>query len=154
MILSTFGIAPADAEEKCIVVKHFLARTTNHLRQYEDQLSETRYLAGEEFSAADIMNIYGLTTMRAIYPVDLTPYPRLLGYLKRVTDRPAYRKMLEKGEDGMPPLIRGVVPRFGMEVVMGLRGWGSVMDEEGNVLPVNEGEGDVDMQAELEKLQM
>ena len=39
------------------------------------RLSEADYLAGEEFTAADIMIFFSLTTMRTFVSFDLAPYP-------------------------------------------------------------------------------
>jgi len=37
------------------------------------------------------MIMFPLTTMRAFVPLDLSPYPNLRAYLKRVTERPAFQ---------------------------------------------------------------
>ena len=67
-----------------------------------DRLGEVDYLAGDELTAADILLIFPLTTMRAFAPVDLSPYPNIQAYLKRIGDRPAYQRAMEKGDPGMP----------------------------------------------------
>ena len=48
--------------------------------------SEAEYLAGGEFTAADIMMGFSLTTMRYFLPYDLSRCPNILGYLE--ADRP------------------------------------------------------------------
>jgi glutathione S-transferase len=68
----------------------------------ENRLAVAPYLAGPDFTAADIMMGYGLTTMRNNMPRDLTPYPNIRAYLKRIGERPAYQRAMEKGDPGMP----------------------------------------------------
>ena len=71
----------------------------------ETRLGETPYLAGEAFTAADIMTVFSLTTMRYFQPVDLTPYPNIRAYLARIAARPAYQSAMAKGDPGMPLLL-------------------------------------------------
>jgi glutathione S-transferase len=71
----------------------------------ENRLSSVEFLAGSEFTAADIMSIFSLSTMRYFYPVDLKPYPHILAYLKRVSARPAYQKAMQAGDPGMTLLL-------------------------------------------------
>jgi glutathione S-transferase len=64
------------------------------------------YLAGDRFSAADIMSVFSLTTMRSFCPVDLEPYPHVRAYLReRIGVREAYRRAMLKGDPGMAPMI-------------------------------------------------
>jgi len=68
----------------------------------EARLSETKaWLAGDEFTAADIMSVFCFTTERNYVPVDLSPYPALLEYLQRVGKREGYRKAMSKGDAEM-----------------------------------------------------
>ena len=67
----------------------------------EQRLGEVPYLAGEAFTAADIMTVFSLTTMRYFQPVDLAPYPNIRAYLGRISARPAYQRAMEKGDPGM-----------------------------------------------------
>lgn len=69
------------------------------------RLRDAPYLAGEEFSAADIMSVFSLTTMRRFYPIELAPYPNILAYLQRIGARPAYRRAMEMGDPGSTPLL-------------------------------------------------
>jgi glutathione S-transferase len=67
----------------------------------EARLGSVPWLAGAEFSAADIMTVFCLTTMRHYLPYDLAPYPQIRSYLARIGERPAYRRAMEKGDPGM-----------------------------------------------------
>ncbi len=63
------------------------------------------YLAGNEFTSADIMMGFSLTTMRYFLPYDLKRCPNILRYLGRTGQRPAYRRAMEKGDPGMALLL-------------------------------------------------
>jgi len=71
----------------------------------EDRLSSVDYLAGEQFTAADIMVMFSLSTMGAFYALDLQPYPTIRAYLRRLADRPAYQRAMAKGDPGMAPMV-------------------------------------------------
>jgi glutathione S-transferase len=71
----------------------------------EARLGAAIYLAGSEFSAADIMNVFSLTTMRLFQPVDLAPYPNIRAYLQRIGERPAYRRAMAKGDPDLTPML-------------------------------------------------
>ena len=71
----------------------------------ETRLGEKPYFSGSEFTAADIMNVFSLTTMRYFTPVDLTPYPNIRAYLQRMGQRQAYRAAMKKGDPDMPLLL-------------------------------------------------
>jgi glutathione S-transferase len=71
----------------------------------EARLAEADYFAGAEFTAADIIMVFSLTTMRYFMPLDLTPYPAILAYLQRIGAREAYRRAMEKGDPGMKLLL-------------------------------------------------
>src|SRR3984957_1451378 len=66
----------------------------------EARLGEAAYLAGDLFSAADIMTLFPLTTMRAFAPRDIKPYPNIRAYLKRVGARPAFQRAMAKADPG------------------------------------------------------
>jgi len=71
----------------------------------EERLGQVPYLAGQEFTAADIITLFPLTTMRAFVPRDISKYPNILAYLKRIGERPAYRRAMEKGDPQMTPML-------------------------------------------------
>ncbi len=71
----------------------------------EDRLGRTPYLAGNDFTAADIIMLFPLTTMRAFVPRDISKYPNIQAYLKRIGERPAYRRAMQKGDPQMAPML-------------------------------------------------
>lgn len=81
------------------------ARLERALAVVEVRLGGALHFAGDEFTAADIMNVFSLTTMRSFMPVDLAPYPAILAYLRRIGARDAYRRAMRKGDPDMAPLL-------------------------------------------------
>ena len=76
------------------------------LAQVEARCAQAPYLAGEAFSAADVMSVFSLTTMRSFSPLDLAPYPEIRAYLQlRIGVRAAYRRALQKGDPEMAPML-------------------------------------------------
>jgi glutathione S-transferase len=69
------------------------------------RLGEANYLAGDELTAADIMMVFSLTTMRSFTAYDLKPYPNILAYLRLIGVREAYQRAMRKGDPGMTPLL-------------------------------------------------
>lgn len=67
-------------------------RIERALNMMEARLAEVPWLAGEEFSAADVMNVFGVTTMLHFSPWDISPYPHINAWLERVSQRPAYQR--------------------------------------------------------------
>ncbi len=78
-------------------------RSDRAFAMIEHRLSQTQYLAGGQFTAADIMMLFPLTTMRVYIPRDLSPYPRIRDYLQRIAARPAYRRAMAKADPGFTP---------------------------------------------------
>jgi len=79
-----------------------LARVLGFLNR---RLGEADYLAGSELTAADIMLVFSLTTMRSFTPYELKSYPHILGYLRRIGAREAYQRAMRKGDPGMVLLL-------------------------------------------------
>lgn len=73
-------------------------RMQRALKHIDERLSNNTYLAGDEFTAADVMSVWCMSTMRKFQPMDLTDYPGILKWLKTCTDRPAYRVAMSKGD--------------------------------------------------------
>ncbi|MET0794055.1 MAG: glutathione binding-like protein, partial [Polyangiaceae bacterium] len=78
----------------------------------DQRLAEAPYLAGPELTAADIMTVFSLTTMRLFKPYDLSPWPNILAYLQRIGARPRYLRALQKADPDLTPLL-GATPASG-----------------------------------------
>jgi len=74
----------------------------------DQRLRETRYLAGNELTAADIMTVFSLTTMRLFKPYDLSPWPSILAYLQRIGARAAYRRAMQRSDPDRTPVLGAV----------------------------------------------
>jgi len=75
------------------------------LGQVQARLAKVDYFAGSEFTTADIMIVFTLTTMRLFLPFGLAPYPAILGYLQRIGRRDAYQRAMRKGDPDLTPLL-------------------------------------------------
>lgn len=62
----------------------------------EGELGRSEWFAGDAFSAADIQMSFPVEASRQRAGLD-AGRPRLMGFLKRIHARPAYRKALERG---------------------------------------------------------
>lgn len=80
------------------------ARVRQLLSLIDARLETRAYLAGE-LTAADIMSVFSLTTMRLFQPIDLGPYPNIKRYLKRIGERPAYQRAMQRADPELAPLL-------------------------------------------------
>ena len=71
----------------------------------EQRLGEAPFFGGRNLTTADIMMVYCLTTSRAFRGTSIDGFPNLKAYLKRIGDRPAYKRAMEKAEPGMAPMM-------------------------------------------------
>jgi glutathione S-transferase len=74
-------------------------------RMVEERLGEVPYFAGQDFTASDIIMGFILTTMRAFVARDLGDQPNIRAYLKRIGERPAYKRAMAKGDPEMTPML-------------------------------------------------
>ena len=74
------------------------ARVKVALNYMNNRLLSNKWLAGDEFTAADVMAGWCVTTMRVFEPIDLTEYEGVLGWVKRFNEREAYRTALGKSD--------------------------------------------------------
>lgn len=81
------------------------SRMARSLAMVDARLGVVPYFAGDTFTAADIMSVFSLTTMRVFLPYDLTPYPHILAYLQRIGQRAAYQRTMQKADPGFTPLL-------------------------------------------------
>jgi glutathione S-transferase len=100
MIVGRVGLAPDHPVQRAVQ-----GRLDRVMALVEARLGEATYLAGSEFTAADIMSVFSLTTMRLFQPLDLRPYRNILAYLQRIGARPAYRRAMAKGDPGLTPML-------------------------------------------------
>ena len=85
--------------------KAFTERGNRAFAQVEARLGEADFFAGPEFTAADIMMLFPLTTGRYFFPRDLAPFPNILAYLQRIGARPAFQRAMAKADPGLLLLL-------------------------------------------------
>ena len=91
----------------------FNSRIENALAMMDQRLKQCEWLAGEAFSLADLYAVFVVSTMRLFTPFALCGFEGVMGWLSRVGEREAYKRMVEKAEGGED---RGIVPLFCEEV--------------------------------------
>lgn len=95
--LMTLRSAKVDPESN--VVFRYDNKLNQCLEYLDRRLGETKqWLAGEQFTAADVMIVFSLTTMRVFFQFDISKYENVLAYLQRVAKREAYRQAMKKGD--------------------------------------------------------
>ncbi len=106
MVLRRLDLAPDNP-----VLLAMQGRLDGALALVEARLGEADYFAGSRLTAADIMMVFSLTTMRLFLPFDLAPYPNILSYLQRIGARDAYRRAMRKGDSDLVPLLFAMIPK-------------------------------------------
>lgn len=99
IILQVMGAPETD------ITRALRGRGDKAFAMVEDRLGKAPYFAGDEFTAADIIMLFPLTTMRLFVPRDISGLPNLLAYLKRIGERPAYQRAAKKGDPDLPPKL-------------------------------------------------
>ena len=104
--LHPLGAAPVTEDdglllaESATIVEYIIAKHGDgRLRLGPD------HLAGREFTAADIMSVFSLTTKRLFQPLDLRAQPNILAYLQRIGARPAYRRAMAESDPDLAPML-------------------------------------------------
>jgi glutathione S-transferase len=99
LVLGVLGLREQES------VQPLRARANRAYDTVEKRLGEAKFFAGDEFTAADIMMLFPLTTMRAFVPRDLAPYPNIRAYLARIGERPAFQRAAKKGDPDLVPML-------------------------------------------------
>lgn len=100
MILRRLALPPEEP-----TLRAMQGRLERALAHVEARLAGADYLTGDALTAADIMAVFSLTTMRLFLPLGLEPYPAIRAYLHRIGDREAYQRAMAKGDPGLTPLL-------------------------------------------------
>ncbi len=98
-------VAGMVAAESSVAVGALTQRLDRAWDMAEARLSESPYLAGADFTAADIMTLFPLTTMRLFAPREISGYPNVASYLQRIGARKAFQRAMSKADpDFVVPL--------------------------------------------------
>lgn len=98
-----FAQLPADAPAR----KFVEARVSKAWTHLEKHLGENKWLAGAEFTAADVMAGYTLGTARYYTPMDYGAYPNVVRYCGQIKEREAFKRAWEKAERGKLEMLLG-----------------------------------------------
>ncbi|KAG6041345.1 hypothetical protein E4U41_004875 [Claviceps citrina] len=77
----------------------------------DKRLAKNEWLAGSQFSAADVMLMFSLTTMRYWTPYSFAGFDHVLKYVERVSKREAYQRAMKKCEPDMKLLLGPDAPK-------------------------------------------
>lgn len=77
------------------------ARVRGALEHMNTRLLSNDWLAGDEFTAADVMSGWCVTTMRNFEPIDLTQYEGITAWIKRFSERQAWKTAMGKSDPDM-----------------------------------------------------
>lgn len=109
VVLQVRYLERVDATEHNATLNAAKQRFARIFSLLDARLAEVPYLAGPVLTAADIMTVFTLTTMRLFKPYDLSVWPNIASYLQRIGARPAYRRAMQKAEPDLTPVL-GVTP--------------------------------------------
>ncbi|KAL5040859.1 hypothetical protein BDW71DRAFT_212697 [Aspergillus fruticulosus] len=62
----------------------------------DDRLKDNKWLAGDEFTAADVMMGFPLTTMRYFTQLNLQEFPYIVKYIESFAEREPYQRAMQK----------------------------------------------------------
>jgi glutathione S-transferase len=75
-----------------------------YFRYLEQRLGSVPYLAGAEFTCADVMVMFSLTSLPLFGGRKIDHLPNTVAYVDRLSARPAYKKaMAVAGPGAQPP---------------------------------------------------
>jgi glutathione S-transferase len=79
-------------------------REEGYYRYLDQRLGGSPYVAGPEFTCADVMVTFNLTTLPLFGGRTIDDLPHVLTYVQRIGERPAYQKaMAIAGPTAVPP---------------------------------------------------
>ncbi|KAJ5639970.1 glutathione S-transferase [Penicillium longicatenatum] len=97
--------------EESLESKFAQKRVDQNFEGMDAQLAKFPYLGGDEFTAADCISVFSLTTLRLFGAFSLEKYPNIVKYLERISQREAYKRAMEKGDPGLEPVISAEAPK-------------------------------------------
>ncbi|MBM4254996.1 MAG: glutathione S-transferase family protein [Deltaproteobacteria bacterium] len=96
--------AKAGSPEAEMIGKAIKRREEAYYRYLDQRLGKSPYLAGPEFTCADVMVTFNLTALPLFGGRAIADLPNVVAYVKRIGERPAYKKAMEiAGPAAVPP---------------------------------------------------
>ncbi|XP_045486923.1 glutathione S-transferase 1-like [Pieris rapae] len=74
--------------------------------EFTDQFATNTWLAGEQFTIADICCVATISSLNNLVPIDAKKYPRLYAWLKRCSELDIYKKMNAPGNEEIGEIFR------------------------------------------------
>lgn len=96
--------------EESLESKYAQKSVGKNFEAMDAQLANFQYLGGDEFTAADCISVFSLTTLRLFGAFTLEKYPNIVKYLERISEREGYKRAMEKGDPGSEPVICAYAP--------------------------------------------
>jgi GST-like protein len=95
-MLGQLGFFAKRAPEKIpLAIDRYTEEAQRLFRVLDHRLAEVPYLAGEDYTIADMINVTWIRAARDFLAMDLTSYPHMSRWLTAVEARPAVAKALE-----------------------------------------------------------
>ncbi|KAH9827350.1 glutathione S-transferase-like protein [Teratosphaeria destructans] len=122
-MLTSMFLAAAQVDPTAQIAQFDRQRLTASMEHINDRLKSHKWLAGEEFTAADIMTLYCFTTQRYFGPLlDLALYQNVIRWMGDCSRREGYRMAMEKCDPEMQPLLGAKAPEKGLLETGGVEG--------------------------------
>jgi len=93
-VIGDYRVALIQGKPKQPTGGYRLVNSEDVVRFAEDFLSKHPWFGGKEFSAADIMMLFPINFAGGLNVVDMSAFPHVVAWQKKVESRPAYKKML------------------------------------------------------------
>ena len=94
-MLGQLGFFAKRAPEKIpLAIDRYTEEAQRLFRVLDHRLAESTYLAGEDYTIADMINVTWILAARDFLAMDLTAYPHMSRWLTAVESRPAVAKAL------------------------------------------------------------
>ena len=107
----TFFMRMAQVPDDNPVMENAVSRREHAIGLVNERLKDNEWLAGSDLTAADIMAVFSLSTMRLFVPYSLESYPNVIAYLKRVGTTEGYKRAMAKGDPGLEPVLGAEAPK-------------------------------------------
>ena len=101
--LAMAHLGPVDDRRAAMMRERF----NQHLAWFNRRLAANAYLAGADFTAADIMPHFWFGTASAFAKIDLDDYPNIRSWLSRISARPAYQRAMKRAGHDTDPARHG-----------------------------------------------
>ncbi|XP_014102297.2 glutathione S-transferase 1 isoform X2 [Bactrocera oleae] len=75
----------------------------------EEMLKDHPYVCGEDLTIADLCCVATITSVDEVAPIDEFKFPKLLAWLKRLSELPNYQKINQDGADELKKIFKEIL---------------------------------------------